>query len=32
MLFDEGDMKGVEDVVSSRIPKAISLGVGSITN
>ena len=32
MLFDKGDMKEVEDMVSSRIPKVISLGVGSVTN
>lgn len=31
-LFDEGDMKGVEDSVSSRVPKVVSLRIGGITD
>ncbi len=32
MLFYKGYMEGIEDAVSRWVPKAISLGVGSITN
>jgi hypothetical protein len=31
-LFDEGDVKGVEDSVSCRVPKAVSLRIGGITD
>ena len=31
-MFYKGYMKGIEDAISRRVPKAISLGVGSITN